>query len=112
MILLDVEPIMNSIKKILRESSDGDRLSLEDQKFITENVFQYHPDKQSKVVGRIDYIMVDKHENFNGTRCFYIVSIDGSRADFSYRKCMENFIKDRYPEHADSFPRKYFRKPL
>lgn len=39
MILLDVEPIMNSIKKILRESSDGDRLSLEDQKFIMENVF-------------------------------------------------------------------------
>jgi len=56
-ILLDVEPIMNSIKKNLRESSDGDWLSLEDQKFIMKNVFQYHPDKQSKVVGQIDYIM-------------------------------------------------------
>lgn len=38
--------------------SDGDRLSPDDQKFVTENVFEFHPDKQSKVSDQIDYIMV------------------------------------------------------
>ena len=38
--------------------SDGNRLSADDQKFISENVFKYHPDKQSKVSDQVDYIMV------------------------------------------------------
>lgn len=40
--------------------SDGDRLSPDDQKFVTENVFEFHPDKQSKVSDQIDYIMVSQ----------------------------------------------------
>lgn len=110
MILVDVQPTIDSIKRILRDSSDGARLSADDDKFIIENVFQYHPDKHAKVAGEVDYIMVDKHQNFQDSRCFYVVSSDGSRADFSYIKCMENFVRHNFPEHADSFSRKYFRK--
>lgn len=109
-IIVDVEPVINSIRKILRETSDGDRLSPEDQKFVLENVFEYHPDRQAKVTGQIDYIMVDKHGSFKETRCLYVVSEDGSRSDFSYLKCMENFVKGRYPDHAESFCRKFFRR--
>ncbi|ONK65887.1 uncharacterized protein A4U43_C06F2000 [Asparagus officinalis] len=109
-ILVDIEPIMNSIRKILREASDGNRVSPMDEKFIIENVFEYHPDKQTKVADGLDYIIVDKHSNFTGTRCFYVVSKDGSRADFSYIKCMENFIKGSYPDLAESFNRKFFRR--
>lgn len=39
-----------------------------------------------------------------------MVSCDGTNADFSYRKCMENFVKEIFPEHAESFNRKYFRR--
>ncbi|XP_073010574.1 DNA-directed RNA polymerase V subunit 1 isoform X2 [Typha latifolia] len=110
-ILVEVQPIMQNIKRILRDSSDGDKLSQEDVNFIRDNVFEYHPDKQAKVVEKIDYIMVDKHKVFQETRCFYVVSSDGSSADFSYKKCMENFVKQNFPEHGESFNRKYFRKP-
>ena len=38
--------------------SDGVRLQPEDEKFIQEKVLENHPEKQSKVSGAIDYIMV------------------------------------------------------
>ena len=53
---------------------------------------------------------VDKHGSFKGRTCFYVVSIEGSLADLSYIKRMENFVEVRYLEHADSFNQKYFRK--
>nr|CAD1827415.1 unnamed protein product [Ananas comosus var. bracteatus] len=109
-ILVEVEPTMHNIKRILRDSSDGEKLSEDDGKFITEKVFEYHPDKLAKVSDKIDYIMVDKHQQFQESRCFYVVSCDGSRADFSYLKCMENFVRSNFAENADSFTRKYFRK--
>ncbi|KAF6174982.1 hypothetical protein GIB67_026470 [Kingdonia uniflora] len=54
---------------------------------------------------------VNKHTNFQDTRCFFIVSMDGRQEDFSYRKSMENYIKHKYPENAISFTEKYLRKP-
>ncbi|KAK1281331.1 DNA-directed RNA polymerase E subunit 1 [Acorus gramineus] len=57
-VLDDVDKTMHSMKRILHQSSDGDQLSLEDQSFIMDNVFDFHPDKNSKVNGRINYIMV------------------------------------------------------
>lgn len=37
---------------------DGDRLSLEDQKFVLENIFEYHPNKASKISDSLDFLMV------------------------------------------------------
>ncbi|WOL06512.1 DNA-directed RNA polymerase V subunit 1 isoform X1 [Canna indica] len=108
-ILAEVEPIMQRIKKIMRDASDGDRISEDDQKFILEGVFEHHPQKQSKVTDQVDYIVVDKHTSFSESRCFYVVSSDGTRNDFSYIKCMSNFVKKTYPEHGESFGKKYFR---
>ncbi|XP_042474124.1 DNA-directed RNA polymerase V subunit 1-like [Zingiber officinale] len=109
-VLAEVEPIMQIIKRILRDSSDGDRLSDDDQKFILENVFSYHPDKQSKVADQLDYIMVDKHGTYQDSRCFFAVSRDGTKADFSYIKCMGNFVKRTFSEHGESFCQKYFKR--
>lgn len=36
---------------------------------------------------------------------------DGRSEDFSYRKCLENLVKKKYPDLAESFNGKYFRKP-
>ncbi|CAD5181109.1 unnamed protein product [Musa acuminata subsp. malaccensis] len=109
-ILAEVEPVMLTIKRILHDSSDGNRLSADDQKFILENVFKYHPDKQSKVSDQVDYIMVDKNMSFQDSRCFYVVSSDGTSADFSYLKCMEGYVKQTFSEHGESFCKKYFKR--
>ncbi|KAA8519098.1 hypothetical protein F0562_013354 [Nyssa sinensis] len=80
--------------------------------YILDNVFNHHPDKAAKMGAGVDYIMVNKHTSFQESRCFYVVSADGRKEDFSYRKCLENFIKGRYPEKAEPFIAKYFfRKP-
>lgn len=60
-------------------------------------------------ISPIDW-QVDKHSSFQETRCLYVVSTDDFKADFSYRKCMENFVKTKHPEVAEAFIRKYFIK--
>jgi len=105
----EVEPILMRIRRISREACDGVRLQPEDEKFIQEKVLENHPEKQSKVSGAIDYIMVDKHQTFQDTRCFFVVSTDGSRSDFSYLKCLENFVRKNYKEDVDAFCMKYLR---
>ncbi|KAM7512415.1 hypothetical protein LguiB_011290 [Lonicera macranthoides] len=112
-VLLDMESIMQSIRRIMHQTGykDGDPISAEDQSYIVENVFNYHPDKDAKMGSGIKHIMVNKHSNFQESRCFYIVSTDGREEDFSYRKCLENFVKGKYPDKAEAFMAKYFRKP-
>ncbi|XVF00255.1 hypothetical protein REPUB_Repub03eG0269300 [Reevesia pubescens] len=112
-ILSDVEPLVLSIRKIMHQSgyNDGDPLSAADQLFILDNVFTHHPDKAVKMGAGIDYVMVNKHSNFPDSRCFFVVTTDGHKQDFSYRKCLDNFIKSKYPDLAEAFIGKYFRKP-
>lgn len=38
--------------------SDGEKLADEDSKFVTERVFEFHPDKKSKFTDKMDHIMV------------------------------------------------------
>lgn len=115
---------------------DGIKLSKEDETFIVTNVLMYHPEKEKKIAGQGNYIMVStkhkqlmfpfrrtieyfdypfpylqvsKHKKFQSSRCLYVASSDGSRSDFSYKKCLENFVRINYPGAADSFCRKYFK---
>ncbi|CAL5023974.1 unnamed protein product [Urochloa decumbens] len=108
-ILLELEPIMMRVRTIFREACNGVRLQPEDDKFIQEKVLENHPEKQSKVSGAIDYIMVDKHQTFEDTRCFFVVSTDGSREDFSYLKCLENFVRKNSKENVDTLCTTYLR---
>jgi len=89
---------------------DGDPLPADDQSFVVDSVFTHHPDKATKMGAGIDHVMVSKHSSFQESRCFYIVSVDGRKEDFSYLKCLENFIKGKYPDRAEDFIGKYFRK--
>ncbi|KAI3717238.1 hypothetical protein L1987_68726 [Smallanthus sonchifolius] len=111
-ILTEIEPIMQSVRRIMSQTgyNDGDPLSADDQTYILENVFTHHPDKAQKAGAGVDYIMVTKHTEFQDSRCFFVVSTDGRKEDFSYRKCLENFIRGKYPDKVDEFIPKYFRK--
>ncbi|KAK4379154.1 hypothetical protein RND71_001016 [Anisodus tanguticus] len=111
-ILSDVDPIMLKIRKIMHGTgyNDGDPLSADDQSYVIDTVLNYHPDKAVKMGAGLDYIMVSKHTDFQDTRCFYVVSTDGAKQDFSTRKCLENFIRSKYPVKAETFNGKYFKK--
>ncbi|TKW05000.1 hypothetical protein SEVIR_7G147000v4 [Setaria viridis] len=108
-IYAQVEPIMKNVKRIIRESRDGVKLSQDAEMFIVNKVLMYHPEKEKKMAGQGNYIMVAKHQTFHSSRCLYVASSDGSSSDFSYKKCLENFIRIHYPDSADSFCRKYFK---
>ncbi|WVZ67284.1 hypothetical protein U9M48_016385 [Paspalum notatum var. saurae] len=108
-IYAQVEPIMKNVKRIIRESRDGMKLSRDDEMFIVNNVLMYHPEKEKKMAGQGTYIMVARHQTFHSSRCLYVASSDGSSSDFSYKKCLENFIRIHYPDAADSFCRKFFK---
>lgn len=43
---------------VLRRYNDGEALSADDQSFVLENVFNYHPDKAVKMGDGVDYITV------------------------------------------------------
>ncbi|KAL9233818.1 hypothetical protein vseg_008765 [Gypsophila vaccaria] len=111
--LSEVETIMQSIRRIMHQSgsNDGDPLPSDDQSYIINNVLEYHPDKEVKKGAGVDFITVNKHSSFQESRCFYVVSTDGQAEDFSYIKCLENFIKGKYPSIAESFNSKYFKRP-
>ncbi|KAF3967800.1 hypothetical protein CMV_008240 [Castanea mollissima] len=49
---------------------------------------------------------VSKHSSFQESQCFYVVSTDGRKEDFSYRKCLDSFIKGKYPDVAETFRRR------
>lgn len=112
-ILQVIEPIMLSIRRIMHQSgyNDGDKFSADDQTYILDNVFNYHPEKTAKMGVGIDYVMVNKHSSFQDSRCLYVVLTDGHQEDFSYRKCLENFVKIKFAELAEDFNGKYFVKP-
>ncbi|XP_022869646.1 DNA-directed RNA polymerase V subunit 1-like, partial [Olea europaea var. sylvestris] len=111
-ILSDVEAIMKNIRRIMNQTgyNDGDPISGDDQSYMVDNVLNYHPDKAAKVGVGLKYIMVSRHQEFQDSRCFYAVSIDGAKQDFSYRKCVENFLKEKYPDKAEAFVPKYYRR--
>ncbi|GAU37621.1 hypothetical protein TSUD_365410 [Trifolium subterraneum] len=112
-VLKHIEPIVQSIRKIMQQEgyNDGDPLAADDQKYVLENVFEHHPDKETKMGAGIDHVMVSRHSNFQDSRCLYVVLKDGKKEDFSYRKCLENLVRKTFPETAESFCGKYFRKP-
>uniref|UniRef100_A0ACD5V8S4 Uncharacterized protein n=1 Tax=Avena sativa TaxID=4498 RepID=A0ACD5V8S4_AVESA len=110
-IIHEIEPIVTMVRKIFRESCDGVNLSLEDEKFIKEKILEHHPEKEKKLSAETDNIMVNKHHIFQDSRCFYVVSSDGTQTDFSYNKCMDNYVRKTYAEeHAELVSRMYFMK--
>ncbi|XVF06694.1 hypothetical protein REPUB_Repub06bG0072600 [Reevesia pubescens] len=59
----------------------------------------------------IDYVILNKHRNFLDSKCLFVVTTNGRKQDFSYYKCLDNFIKGKYPNLAEAFIGKCFKKP-
>ncbi|XP_019436926.1 PREDICTED: protein DCL, chloroplastic-like [Lupinus angustifolius] len=111
-ILRDDEPIVALTKDILHSSRymDGEHLSVEDEKAVVKNLLPYHPHSEDKIGCGIYSIMVDRHHQFQRSRCLFVVRTDGSCIDFSYRKCLQGYITDKYPSYAERFIREHFKR--
>ncbi|KAI4316670.1 hypothetical protein L6164_024626 [Bauhinia variegata] len=111
-ILEDIEPILMLTKEILhsRRYKDGERLTVEDEKSIVENLLAYHPRCEDKIGCGLESIMVDRHPQFRHSRCLFVVRTDGGWIDFSYQKCLREYIRNKYPSLAERFIRENFKR--
>ncbi|PON94255.1 hypothetical protein TorRG33x02_099930 [Trema orientale] len=54
--------------------------------------------------------LVDRHPQFRQSRCLFIIRTDGAWIDFSYQKCLRQYIRVKYPSHAERFIREHFKR--
>nr|WRI20319.1 hypothetical protein [Fagopyrum tataricum] len=111
-ILRDIEPITLLAKDILHSKRyrDGERLSAEDEKAVLDKLLAYHPHAVDKIGCGLDSIMVDRHPQFRHSRCLFVVRIDGGWIDFSYQKCIREYIRFKHPCYAERFIREHFKR--
>ncbi|KAL9243642.1 hypothetical protein vseg_017502 [Gypsophila vaccaria] len=111
-ILDDIEPTSFLAKQILHSPRymDGERLTRADEKFVLEKLLAYHPHSEDKIGCGLDSIMVDRHPQFKHSRCLFVVRTDGGWIDFSYQKCLRQYIRKKYPSHAERFIREHFKR--
>lgn len=111
-ILRDIQPITFLAKDILHSDRymDGERLTPDDEKAVVERLLAYHPHSEDKIGCGLDSIMVDRHPQFRHSRCLFVVRTDGGWIDFSYQKCLREYIRNKYPSHAERFIREHFKR--
>uniref|UniRef100_A0A0D9XBC2 Uncharacterized protein n=1 Tax=Leersia perrieri TaxID=77586 RepID=A0A0D9XBC2_9ORYZ len=94
-ILAEILPVVDLVKDILHSGSP------DDEKTIVEKVLVHHPFSKDKIGCGVDAIVVDKNPNYKNTRCLFVVRTNGETEDFSYRKCIKEYIKEKYASQAD-----------
>ncbi|XP_031494649.1 protein DCL, chloroplastic [Nymphaea colorata] len=111
-ILNDIEPITLLAKDILHSDryADGDFLTAQDEKEVVKNLLAYHPNADDKIGCGLSSIMVDRHPTFKQSRCLFVVRTDGGWIDFSYKKCLQAYIREKYPSCAEKFIKGYFKQ--
>lgn len=111
-IFRDIEPITLLAKEILHSDRymDGERLTQDDEKAVLEKLLAYHPHSEDKIGCGFDSIMVDRHPQFRQSRCLFVIRTDGGWIDFSYQKCIREYIRQKYPSHAVRFIKEHFKR--
>uniref|UniRef100_A0A0D3BQD6 Uncharacterized protein n=1 Tax=Brassica oleracea var. oleracea TaxID=109376 RepID=A0A0D3BQD6_BRAOL len=121
-LLSDVEPVMRRLRNIMHHSgyTDGEPISDDDKTYVLEQIFNFHPEKESKLGSGLDFITVYSILlllverllliSTQRSRCFFVVSTDGVKQDLSYRKCINNYLVEKYPNLAEEFIAKYYKK--
>lgn len=85
---------------------------MEDERAVVENVLVYHPDYEDKIGSGLISIMVDRHPLYLYPRCLFVVRTDGTWIDFSYRVCLEEYMKNKYHISTERFVNKRFLRDL
>ncbi|KAF2565926.1 hypothetical protein F2Q68_00024058 [Brassica cretica] len=82
-LLSDVEPVMRRLRNIMHHSgyTDGEPISDDDKTYVLEQIFNFHPEKESKLGSGLDFIT-----------------------------CINNYLVEKYPNLAEEFIAKYYKK--
>jgi len=59
---------------------------------LVRALLEHHPERQAKVGVGVSCLKVDASLHDSGSRCFWVVRVDGSAEDFSLRKCLEALL--------------------
>ena len=78
--------VATRVSNLLRSSRTGAALVGHDLHLVLD-LLERHPHKTEKLSGGCKAIIVDSESQYGG-RCFWVVRGDGSKVDFSYRKCI------------------------
>lgn len=76
---------LNFLKEILNTYSVGDEVNVEHEK-ILKMALEKHPSREIKIGAGIEKFVVD-FGDFR-TKCFWIVRVDGTKVNFSYKACL------------------------
>lgn len=79
--------VENKIQHILYNYEIGDFLIDTDFNFMAD-ILKRHPRYFDKIGVGLKSIKIEKEREFNNSRCFILVRVDGSTTDFSYKKCL------------------------
>ena len=84
----DTNQLKSVFHNILMTTSNNVQIKEPHHNMLKE-LLKYH-DRGEEKVGDLDHFTVDIHPEFKETRCFFIIRKDGSKEDFSAKKCIAN----------------------
>lgn len=95
-----LEAFKSRFKGLITKTKNGGEIPSDGVELLKE-LLKYHRRSEEKLEGCTGFT-VDFHPEFKDTRCFFIVRENGENEDFSYHKCIHNFVNKRNSEQADA----------
>jgi hypothetical protein len=78
-----------SFYKALRDTLDRNAIVDGKGKLILLDLLERHPRASEKKGAGVESISYGEHPTYAGTQCFMINRTDGTKEDFSFRKCIQ-----------------------
>lgn len=88
-----LEAFKSRFKGLIMKTKNGEDIP-EDGATLLKNLLKHHPKSEEKLKD-LQSVTVDFHPDHNMTRCFFVKKTDGTKEDFSYHKCIQNFINSQ-----------------
>lgn len=88
-----LEAFKSRFKGLITKTKNGDEIP-EDGKKLLAALLKHHNNSESKL-SNLKGFTVDFHPEFSSTRCFFVIRQDGTTEDFSYHKCIHNFVNKK-----------------
>jgi hypothetical protein len=85
-----LEAFKAKFKGLIMKTKNGDEIA-EKGAALLRGLLAHHPKGEQKLE-KLKSFTVDFHPQYKTTRCFFLVREDGEKEDFSYHKCVHNYI--------------------
>ena len=82
--------LVSRVQGIIRAYRNKEPLNMLDYMFMLD-LLERHPDADQKIGAGVDYMCINENPEYPGerNRGFYLVRVDGTSTDFSYRECIK-----------------------